>query len=217
MAAIDEIRRVIDADVFDYQQLMGCLHDYAKPRDKIGAMLRAGDIVRVKKGLYVFGETRRHSPWSREILANLIYGPSYISLDYALSYYGLIPESVVVVTSVTLSRSSRFDTPLGLFTYRRLSSRKYSIGIDQKTLEDDQHFLIATPAKALADKVWTDHRFTPRRIEDFRAYLNDDLRVDPNVLNRIDETLLEAIADQYGSRKVNLLREYLLENRGTGQ
>ena len=217
MGAIDEIRRAIRTDVFDYQQLMGCLQDYAKPRDKIGALLRVGDIVRVKKGLYVFGETRRRNPWSREILANLIYGPSYISLDYALSYYGFIPESVVVVTSVTLSRSSRFETPLGLFTYRRLSPRKYSIGIDQQTLEDDQHFLIATPAKALVDKIWTDHRFTPRKIEDLRGYLHDDLRIDPNVLSSIDPTLLDVIADQYGSRKVHLLRDYLLESRGTGQ
>jgi len=213
MATIHEIRRAIDSDVFDYQQLMDCLGTYAKPRDKVRALLKAREIVRVKKGLYVFGEAHRRSPWSREILANLIYGPSYISLDYALSYYGFIPERVMVVTSVTLSRSRRFETPLGLFTYRRLSRRKYSIGIDQQTLEGAQHFLIATPAKALADKVWTDRRFTPRTAEEFRAYLEDDLRIARNVVSGIDRTLLEVIAAQYGSRKVRLLRDYL-EGRG---
>ncbi|HXV59100.1 MAG TPA: hypothetical protein VEK15_00290 [Vicinamibacteria bacterium] len=209
MAGINEIRRSIDADVFNYQQLMDCLQAYAKPRDKVRKLLKAGEIVRVKKGLYVFGEAHRRSPWSREILANLIYGPSYISLDYALSYYGLIPERVMVVTSVTLSRSRRFETPLGLFTYRRLSRRKYSIGIDQQALEGDQRFLIATPAKALADKIWTDQRFTPRKAEEFRAYLQDDLRIAPDVLSGIDRTLLKLIAEQYGSRKVRLLRDYL--------
>ncbi len=140
MAAIDDLRRAVDSDVLDYQQLMDCLHGYAKPRDKTRAMLKAGEIVRVKKGIYVFGERYRRGPWSREILANLIYGPSYISLDYALSYYGVIPERVVVVTSVTLSRSRQFETPVGLFTYRSLSRRKYSIGIDQQALEAEQSF-----------------------------------------------------------------------------
>jgi hypothetical protein len=100
MAAIDDIRRAVYTDVLDYQQLMDYLKGYAKPRDKIRAMLKAGEIVRVKKGIiYVFGEDYRRGPWSREILANLIYGPSYISLDYALSYYGFIPERVVLPPS----------------------------------------------------------------------------------------------------------------------
>ena len=209
MAAIDDIRRTVNTDVFDYQQLMDCLQGYAKPRDKIRAMLRAGEIVRVKKGLYVFGEQYRRGPWSRAILANLIYGPSYISLDYALSYYGFIPERAVAVTSVTLSRSRHFETPVGLFTYRSLSRRKYSIGIDQHVQEAEQHFLIATPAKALADKIWTDHRFTPRRTADFHAYLHEDLRIDSDALNSIDRALLDLIAKKYGSRKIRLLCDYL--------
>jgi len=72
-----------------------------RPRDKISDLLKKGTIIRVKKGLYVFGEDNRKKPYSKEILANLIYGPSYISLDYALQYHGLIPERVEAVTSVT--------------------------------------------------------------------------------------------------------------------
>ena len=81
VSTIEGIRRTIDTDVFDYQQLMDCLVGYAKPQDKIRALLRSGEIVRVKKGIYVFGEDHRRGPWSRETLANLIYGPSYLSLD----------------------------------------------------------------------------------------------------------------------------------------
>ncbi|MFQ5738202.1 MAG: hypothetical protein ACE5JX_04275 [Acidobacteriota bacterium] len=217
MATIADIRRVVDTDVLDYQQLMDCLKDYAKPRDKIRAMLKAGAIVRVKKGIYVFGKNYRRGPWSREILANLIYGPSYISLDYALSYYGFIPERVLVMTSVTLSRSRQFETPVGLFTYRSLSYRKYSIGIDQRALGAEQHFLIATPAKALADKIWTDQRFTPRKTADFRAYLHEDLRIGSAALNGIDRKLLNRIAQQYGSRKIRLLCDYLCQAEGTGR
>jgi hypothetical protein len=217
MITIGDIRQAIATDVFDYQQLADCLRSYSKPRDKIRTLLKAGDIVRVKKGIYVFGRAYRRSPWSREVLANLIYGPSYISLDYALGYYGFIPERVVAVTSVTLSRSRRFQTPLGPFVYRRLSRRKYGIGIDQQTVEGDGHFLIATPAKALADKIWTDHRFTPRKPQDFGTYLREDLRLNPEPLSIIDRAQLEAIAEQYGSRKVRLLRDYLLRSEGNGQ
>ena len=58
------------------------------------------------------------TPISTEILANLIYGPSSISLDYALYYYGLIPEHVRVVTSITPQRNKIFNTPIGQFTSR---------------------------------------------------------------------------------------------------
>jgi hypothetical protein len=193
---------------------MDCLREYANPRDKVRAMLKSGEIVRVKKGLYVFGQDFRRGPWSRQVLANLIYGPSYISLDFALSHYGFIPEKVEVVTSVTTARSRRFETPLGLFTYRTMSLRKYAIGIDRETVEPDQHFFIAAPAKALADKVWTDRRFTPRRAADFHTYLREDLRIGSDALATIDRALLDLIVQRYGSRKVRLLRDYLCQAEG---
>lgn len=210
MVGIQAIRRDVKTEVFDYQQLMSSLSAYAKPRDKVRALLRAGDIIRVKKGLYVFGEAYRRTPWPREVLANLIYGPSYVSLDYALAFYGFIPERVAVVTSVTLLRSRRFETPLGLFTYRHLSEPKYAIGIDQRQVDTGEHFLIAAPEKALADKVWTDRRFTPRKPSDFRAYLQEDLRVGPDVLSELDLSLVESIARQHRTRKIRLLRDYLV-------
>ena len=74
----------------------------------------------MKKGLYVFGENNRQRPYSREILANLMYGPSYISLEYALQHYGLIPERVEALTSVTVGRSRNIMMPFAAhgFAYR---------------------------------------------------------------------------------------------------
>lgn len=213
--SIRNIRRSIQTEVFTFQQVIDCLRDYAKPRDKIRTMVRRGEIIRIKKGLYVFGEDFRRGPWSREVLANLIYGPSYISLDSALSHHGLIPERVDVMTSVTLSRTREFDTPLGIFSYRSLTRQKYDVGIDQLRLGTGEHFLIATPAKALADKVWTDSRFTPRKPEDFRDYLDHDLRIDPAVLMDLDLEHLGSISDRYGSRKIRLLLDYLSAKEGT--
>ena len=109
----------------DYLQLKGALSGYANAHSKIRQLLATGAISRVKKGLYVVDDTYNNTPASLEILANLIYGPSAISLDYALSYYGLIPEHVHTITSITPQRDKSFVTPLGHFSYRYLTMLYY--------------------------------------------------------------------------------------------
>ena len=84
MNEVARIRQKIRREVFDYQVLQDALAGYRKPRDRITRLLAGEAIVRVKKGLYCFGEALRRDPLSREYLANLIYGPSYVSLDYGL-------------------------------------------------------------------------------------------------------------------------------------
>ena len=77
---IERLRKQIPAEEFDYQTLLDGLKEYSRPRDKITDMLRKKMLIRVKKGIYVFGETYALGPFSREVLANMIYGPSYVSL-----------------------------------------------------------------------------------------------------------------------------------------
>ncbi len=208
MEEITRIRREITREVFDYQVLTDALSGYSKPRDKITKLLAGGAIIRIKKGLYCFGEGLRREPISREQVANLIYGPSYVSLDYALSYHGLIPERVEVVTSVTTRRSRNFQTPLGPFSYRMLREARYVTGAILEAIGKTT-FLIATPEKALVDKIWTDKRFSGNRMSDFRAYLLDDLRIDEETLGRFNESRLESIALVYDSAKTNRLVHYL--------
>ena len=203
-----EIRQQIGREIFDYQQLTACLSHLSKPRDKINKLLVRGDIVRIRKGLYTFGQAYRSGPVSRELLANLIYGPSYISLEYALSYHGLIPERVSAVTSVALGRSRTFDTPLGVFTYRSLTLSCYAVGADQVECSAGS-CLIACPEKALADKVWADKRFDGTRQSDFGPYLHEDLRIDLAHLAGLDRSRFPRIEQAYGSRKVSNLFRYL--------
>ena len=202
------LRTVIQRDVFDYQQLIECLSHLKKPRDKIRILLRRGDIIRIRKGLYTFGEAYRRSPLSRELLANLIYGPSYISLDYALSYHNLIPERVAVVTSVTVGRSRTYRTFFGDFSYRTLTIFRYATGALLESL-DGSSFLIASPEKALIDKVWSDKRFSGTSLTDFGAYLEDDLRIEREQLNTLDFDRLEAINKAYNSQKIGTLLRHL--------
>ena len=208
MEEIARIRSEIAREVFDYQVLTDALSAYRKPRDKITKLLAGGAVVRIKKGLYCFGEGLRSESISREHVANLIYGPSYVSLDYALSYYGMIPERVEIVTSVAIRRTRSFETPLGSFSYRMLSEARYATGAALET-KGKTTFLIATPEKALVDKIWTDRRFPGTRMSDFGSYLLDDLRIDEEILGRLDESRLESIARAYDSAKINRFVRYL--------
>ena len=202
---VEELRRQITGEEFDYQALLGVLRGYERPRDKITNLLRKGAIIRVKKGIYVFGERYTRRPYSREVLANMVYGPSYVSLDYALHYYGLIPERVEAVTSMTCNRGRRFTTPLGLFIYRGITMSAYQIGIDQVMIEWGRSFLIAIKEKALADKIHDDRGTAIRTQDEMRTYLLDSLRIDEEELARLDHEKVSLIAERYKSRKIRLL------------
>ena len=81
----------------------------------------------------------------------MIYSPSYISLEYALSKYSLIPERVYSITSICLNRSRTFRTPLGTFTYKKRPLAIYPIGIKRIEIPHEGNYLIAEPEKALVD------------------------------------------------------------------
>jgi hypothetical protein len=201
---IEELRETIPGEEFDYQALLDCLKGYEHPRDKITSLLRRKAIIRVKKGIYVFGQRYARRPFSREILANMIFGPSYVSLEYALHYYGFIPERVEAVTSVTCGRSRRFSTPVGLFIYRMIPLRAHQIGIDLVEV-DGRSFLIAIPEKALADKIYDDRGTGIRSQAEMKEYLLASLRIDPNSLEKLEVKALDLIAERYRSRKIRLL------------
>ncbi len=211
---IFDIRAHIQTEIFDYQTLIGALCRLSSPRDKITELLRKGIIIRVKKGIYVFGEKYQRHPYSKELLANLIYGPSYLSLDYALAYYGIIPERVEALTSVTPNRSRRFSTPVGLFTYRQIPISAYQNGMVRGEASHNQAFLIAQPEKALADKVVSIRGITFHSIRDMASFLEDDLRIDINALRSFSPEKIEEFALGYRSRKLKILAGWVRKLAG---
>ena len=212
MTPIAELRGNVDQEVFDFQVLTDVLRRYRKPADRTARMVDDGDIVRVRKGIYVFGAPFWRQAIVREQLANLIYGPSYVSLDSALSYYGLIPERVDAVTSVTTGRSREFETSFGSFTYHSLARNRYSTGVTLVTT-GIVSFLMATPEKALADKVWTDKRLRGD-MNEFEDYLLVDLRLDLSGLTELDPARLRDIDTSYNSRKVSNLVRHITKLMG---
>lgn len=208
-----ELRRHIPFEEFDYQILLDSLRGYAHPRKKITSLLRKGEIIRVKKGLYLFGEQHRRAPYCRELLANLIYGPSCVSLEYALHYHGLIPERVETITSVTCGRSRSFDTPVGHFSYRAIPLSAYMIGIDRIELADGRAFLMALPEKALADRVVAERGSALRTQKELAVLLRDSLRIDASALSALDPEALMTIAAAYRSRRLKLLAQHVARLR----
>jgi hypothetical protein len=202
------LRQRIGREEFDYPALMAALSAYANPRDRVTALLRRGDIIRVKKGLYVFGDQIRRRPYSRELLANLIYGPSLVSLDSALSFHGLIPERVEAMTSVTTKRPKTFDTPIGSFIYRQAPIEYFPLGMD-RVEEGDVAFLIAVSERALADKIRDDRGHRLRTLEDMEQYLFDDLRIDRDEFAKMSPSLFEPLAEASGSRKISICARLL--------
>jgi predicted transcriptional regulator of viral defense system len=202
-----ELRKKIDGEVFDYQALLEALDAYSAPRDKITKLLRDEVIIRVKKGLYVFGPDYRRRPYSRELLANLIYGPSFVSLEYALAYHGLIPERVEEVTSVTTKRSRKFNTPLGVFSYSATPSLQPGF---TRVEHNEDAFLMALPERALADRVRNDRNWGGiRSMKEAEQYLTENLRIDRDVLQKLNHDLMRELAASLRSRKVELCAKWI--------
>ena len=198
------LREKIGRDEFDYNALTCALNDYANVRSRISRLLRNKVIIRVKKGLYVFAEPYRRLPICRELLANLIYGPSYVSAEYALHYHGLIPERVETITSVSPGRARSFATPLGSFSYRSIPLQAFPHGMDSVQLDDGRSFLIATAEKALADKVALD-RVEIRSVTRMRGYLFEDLRIEKSAVAGLNLERLREVLTCWPSQRLELL------------
>ena len=205
MDSFESLRKAIPWEEFDYQALLGALQNYAYPRDKISDLIAKDIIVRVKKGSYIFGDSYRKKPYSREILANLIYGPSCVSLEYALHNHGLTPERSEALTSVTTKRPKQFQTPIGLFLYKNVPEAGFHVGLKRVEMENGRAFLMAGPEKALADKFRSDRGLHIRSQKECLDYLVNSLRIEESDLTNLEAGLLEKIAEAYGSKRIHFL------------
>ena len=188
------------------QNLKPLLAEYTNPDDFLSRMVKTGELIRLKNGFFLIAEKIEENPVPYEQIANLLYGPSYISFEWALSFYKMIPEGVYVVTSASAANSKIFHTPVGAFDYVHLSHHRYAIGIDQKE-NAAGGFLIATPEKALADLI----HFKSKNLEG-RNLLVDLLearRIDEDLLKKLSKKHMLEIAENYRSQAVTNLAHAL--------
>ena len=136
-------------------------------RNNLTRWCRKGRLVKLRNQYYAFPEYRSIPDFSRYV-ANRIYAPSYISLHSALSFYGMIPEEVVQVTSVTTLKTARFQNDFGTFHYQNVKETLY-FGYEIKALPNGRGILFATPEKALLDLLYLNPYYkTEQDMEDLR-------------------------------------------------
>lgn len=190
----------------DYMTIMDELKAYASPKSKLTTMIKKGELIKVRRGLYLPGDC---TEYSLKTLANIIYGPSYISFEYALSYYDLIPERVESVISACFNKnkSKIFKTPVGIFLYRYVNANTYPYGI-QRVEENGEHFLIASPEKAVCDTLSKVKGIST--MKDLATLLSDDLRMDMDGLEIMDIHTIAVLSPLYKKRIISLFHQLLL-------
>lgn len=184
----------------DYSMVASLFPNHKCKHNKVSALEKKGDIIRLKQGLYVSHPENSGQLLSMELMANHIYGPSYVSLHYALRYYGLIPERVYTVSSMTTKHSRVFYTPLARYEYVHVDEKVFPIGIKEETMENGESFMIATPEKALCDLISNIPYLNLRYKKEIMIWLEEDMRFDMDELFRFDTKILREYAE-VGAKK----------------
>ena len=177
--------------------------NYSNKNNKINREIKNQKLFKIITGLY---ETNPDTPGY--LLASSIYGPSYISFEYALSFYGFIPERVNTVTCATFNKKKKkqYNTDFGVFTYRDVPMLVYPLEI--VLVQDGSYsYQIATLEKALCDKLYT---LKPlKNYSDLEKMLFDDLRINIEDFNKLNIDKIQKLSVLYHSTNVSLLAKYL--------
>lgn len=187
--------------------------DYRSPNDKLARAVAAGEWVPLRRGLYLRGQLLPNQV-VLPVLANNLVGPSYVSLDYALSWHGLIPEGVVEVASVTPRRSQQLSTPLGRFSYSHLPLPCYAMGINLLSTPDGVGYLMASPEKALCDKLLLMRHGQVTSRLGMAQLLFEDWRIDPVLFSQLKTAVVRQLITV--GHKVRLMTALLREMERQG-
>lgn len=199
-----ELKNALPLSIFSHEMIYSLLEkSISNVNEKISNLVRNKELIRLKKGFYTFSKPYQTKPINLISVANTLYSPSYVSFDYALSYYGMIPERVSEVTSATSKNEKLFDTPIGRFSYKKVSLEAYSLGIDWIYDDVDGGRFIATSEKALCDKIKYDRGIGTLTQTSMIEYLKYDLRID--ITTPLNYELIEIIASAYKSRNLKTL------------
>jgi len=189
------------------ERLLAELCEYKNPQTRICRMAAQGQLFQVKRGMY---EDNRNCP--PEALAGVIYGPSYLSFEFALERYGLIPERTEVYTSATFhkNRTKRFSNVFGEYAYRDIPAAAFPYGITIQSAEK-YSWLIACPEKAICDTLY--QKKSVSGIGDFEKLLFDSLRIEEEDFRNLDQELLLFLAEKYPDRNLKFLGEWVKRKR----
>ena len=174
----------------DNALLYNTIGHYNFPRNKVATMEKRGEIIRLKNGLFVVSTEISRKPLSRELIANHLYGPSYISFETALAFYGLIPEKVFALRSATFKRAKQFENTVGRFEYITVPQAYFPIGISQQTVDNEYTYMLAAPEKALCDLILATPNLYLQSARAMQVYLEEDLRIDFSSFKSVDVIII---------------------------
>jgi predicted transcriptional regulator of viral defense system len=196
----------------DNATIYAAMGNYNFPRNKVARMEQDGGVDSFEKRFVCSVARNQSQATFAGTLANHLYGPSYISFETALAFYGLIPEKVFAVRSATFRRAKQFENLLGRFEYIVVPQDYYSVGISQQTVkkqytsEPEYTFLIATPEKSLCDLILAMRHLNIKTEKAIQEFLEDDLRLDFSVLQSVDtEIIRQCIETGKKKRELRLL------------
>jgi len=199
------LETVGDEPIFETSLLLAGDVDPANMRRQLSRWTKAGRLYQLRRGLHALAPPFQKVKPHPFLIANRMVRASYVSLQAALAYYGLIPEYVPVVTSVTTVRPGRWETPLGVYEFRHVKTGLL-FGYQLTDLGGGQKAFVATSEKALLDLVYLQPG------GDSPAYLGE-LRLQN--LDRLDPEELRRQADRTGSPKLRRAAEFVVELRRT--
>lgn len=188
--------------ILDTVRMRDILADLADWKGKIARMLGTGELVSLRRGLYA--SRRDLDP---RCLAGPIYGPSYVSFETALAWHGMIPEGVAEILSAAPKRPTTFENDFGRFRYLTIPMAVYPVGMMRVT-ESDLPFLIASPTKALADRIAREPGF--RSMADVARWM-EGMRVVTS--SGLDGSELTECAERYGRPSVRWLLRFAEKNQ----
>lgn len=188
-----ELLQRFENSVVNHATLTSILSHYRAPNAKIHRMVQEGILIPLKKGLYAVPDGRHARPLSLSLVANHLCGPSYVSMEYALSRYGMIPERAIAVTSVSIRKCSQHVNVLGRFVYARVPDHYYSVGVDMILDEGRFSYMLASKEKALCDWLALTPNIRIYSKRGLRQLLIDDMRMDEEMLTALDVNLLGEI------------------------
>lgn len=171
--------------------LLDILGEYKSPNDKISELLKSGELISIRRGLYAPGPQTELPTPAPFLIANHLRGPSYVSLETALSYWGLIPERTFEISSVCIQSSKKYHTALGRFTFQQVSLPYYAFGIQNVQISNEQTVLISTPEKAICDKIILTAGINLRSRKQTALFLLEDLRMDITMLRNLDTSIMK--------------------------
>ncbi|HEY76400.1 MAG TPA: hypothetical protein G4O00_09500 [Thermoflexia bacterium] len=195
------LRIVGDEPVFETSLLLAGGVDPRHVRRQLSRWVRAGRLYQLRRGLYALAPPYQKVKPHPFLIANHLTRGSYVSLQSALAHYGLIPEHVPTVTSVTTARPGRWETSLGVFEFRHLKPALF-FGYRRLDLGEGQAGFVATPEKALLDLIYlTPGGDTPEYLRELRL----------QNLDRLDLDALRRMAVRFDRPKMTRAAERIVE------